>query len=335
MTKSPTIDQIFLSQPPAIYSKNRSEKLIFAHKLNFGPKMPDIHTIIGIEVEAENIIYMDPNITLGWWSIHDDSSLRNNGKEFKSFPMSCQYAFPALEFLFKYLNSNIDFSKRTSIHIHVNMRGLTISQLASIFITYVAVENLLFKFAGLHRRSNIYCVPISETDLLDSQPSDWEGILANLGNTWHKYSALNLLPLINMGTIEFRHLPGVSDVNKICQWVSLIVNLKLIGQKTAYKDLLNQITNLNTNSEYTQFVEYIFGIDSILLDMSNVKGLMQEPVKLLKMSMLNNDFHRIVRCFPNSSYGITRTKNTPKISKDSKPNITISDYAMQFTVPGA
>ena len=46
-------------------------------------KDPKVH--IGIEVEVENVTSINPNIPIGFWQIDEDGSLRNHGKEFKTF----------------------------------------------------------------------------------------------------------------------------------------------------------------------------------------------------------------------------------------------------------
>src|SRR3990167_2684205 len=99
----------------------------------------DPKTHVGIEVEVENVSYINPNIPLCFWQITEDGSLRNHGKEFKTFPIPLQHAHVALEQLFQGLNPDIDFSHRTSIHVHMDIRGLTMSQLLGLLLTYTVL----------------------------------------------------------------------------------------------------------------------------------------------------------------------------------------------------
>ena len=289
-----TLGLIFGTSKPATYDNARSNSLIEAHGLPNTLTWPDPKILIGIEVEAENVLIINNNLTLGWWQIENDSSLRNNGREFKTYPMACRYTQPALEFLFKYINTSIDFSKRTSIHFHLNVRDLTVNQLAGLFITYLPFENLFFQFADLSRRTNLYCVPIVETDLLDAAPHEWKALLSNISLSWHKYSALNLLPITNFGTVEFRHMPGTNDVIKLCNWVRLITRLKLAAKRYDYVDLLKIICALNTTSGYHEFLNMIFEQDAELFNTNDLKSLMEKPVALIKSSMLANEFNSTV-----------------------------------------
>src|SRR3990167_448968 len=76
-------------------------------------KFKDRGVHIGLEVEVENVLKIDPQLSLCFWSIHEDGSLRNRGREFKTYPMPLQYSEAALKLLFNSLNKDMDFSKRT------------------------------------------------------------------------------------------------------------------------------------------------------------------------------------------------------------------------------
>lgn len=268
--------------------------------MNF-PKIQftDVKTHVGIEVEVENVAHINPNILLCFWKIAEDGSLRNHGKEFKTMAISLKYAQTALELLFSGLNPDIDFSSRTSIHVHLDVRGLTINQLLTLLFTYSVVENVLFKFAGIHRRNNIFCVPITETSLfrvLNVENTQ------HLGNTfegiWQKYTALNLLPITTFGTVEFRQLPGTNDVTKICIWLELLSRIKLYAYKNTLANVLNSINELNTNSQYRKFVESIFGDYTSYLDTTNLLNDMEKAVYICKNCSAINKFHETIISSP-------------------------------------
>lgn len=151
--------------------------------------------------------------------IEDDNSLRNNGKEFKTFPRG--YA-DTLE-LFERLHGSLKlgpepFSERTSIHVHVNVAQLTLNEARQLVLTYALVEPLFFKFVGTTRSNSIYCVPLNYTFLPSVYKKDIIGMIAS----WHKYTAFNIKPMNELGTVEFRHLYGTNDKEIFTKWLTAL-----------------------------------------------------------------------------------------------------------------
>jgi hypothetical protein len=48
---------------------------------------------------------------------------------------------------------------------------------------------------------------------------------------WHKYTALNIIPLQKIGTVEFRHLQGTGDIEIFTEWVTSLENLWHLCQR--------------------------------------------------------------------------------------------------------
>jgi hypothetical protein len=240
---------------------------------------------------VENILRIDPNVTLMFWDIKEDGSLRNNGREFVTpgvIPVSLTES--ALTQLFACLNEDIDFSNRTSIHVHMDVRQLSLQQMVALLLVYTTVENLLFKFVGNNRRTNIFCVPIVETNLLSDMRLDPKVFMHSIDRMWSKYSALNLLPIVSQGSIEFRHMPGTRDVHTIVTWIDMISRLKTFVYKNSYDSIVNQILHLNSNSMYRQFVDQVFDSLVTYLDTSNLLKDMEKPVWLAKNCASVNAF---------------------------------------------
>lgn len=188
------------------------------------PTGDDVWTIssselIGIEVEVENVgnvAGLNP-----CWTAAEDGSLRNNGREFITHPIPAYYAIGALLNLFegKYAK-NFCFSPRTSVHVHLNCQDLSTQQVVDILLLYGLYERLLYRFVGKSRWKNIYCTPVTETDFYSNL--GYYGVKA----PWEKYTGLNILPLSQHGTIEFRHMHGTTDVRKLSIWIDLITKFK-------------------------------------------------------------------------------------------------------------
>lgn len=216
----------------------------------------DRNTYLGIEVEIENVDRWDSNLS-PYWTIIEDGSLRNNGREFITPPIRAWRVEHALTKLFASLNPDIDFSERTSIHVHMNVRTLTVEQLEALIVTYMLFEKAIFSFIGDNRYDNIFCVPLCETDM----GASLEQLITN-GSPyleWEKYTALNLLPISSKGTLEFRHLAGTRDLTKIMTWINIILSLKTFSLRNDVEYIWHRINSLNTTSEYRMFGEEVFG----------------------------------------------------------------------------
>src|SRR3990167_5069634 len=316
----------------------------------------DPKTHVGIEVEVENVSYINPNIPLCFWQITEDGSLRNHGKEFKTAAIPLKYAQLALEQLFQGLNPDIDFSKRTSIHVHIDVRGLTIKQLLTVLFVYTVTENLLFKFTQSDRRNSIFCTPITETTLLTKlNIKDPRSLEHHFEHVWQKYSALNILPITSFGTVEFRQMPGTRDTTKLCIWLDLLSRIRLFAYQYELTDVLNTIYNLNTNSQYRKFVESIFGNLTSYLDLTSLMADMEKAVFICKNCSGVNNFHNHVisptSCLSNSmlekrfdSIMTVKKKLTPEqyikfvelrkahgpFSSDTKCYVTIANAITDF-----
>lgn len=179
---------------------------------------------VGIEVEVENLqLNRYPNGDV--WMQKGDGSLRNNGVEYVTMPIKASDAPLALyDLLEGALNKNCCFSPRTSIHVHVDMRNETSDEVTDVVLMYTLFETLFYKFTGRGRIKNIYCVPIFDTNLLSGRAAGTSNIF-RIAEVWSKYSGLNLIPIASFGTIEFRHMHGTFDVDKLSRWVRIIVKL--------------------------------------------------------------------------------------------------------------
>mgnify|MGYP001605517322 FL=1 len=244
---------------------------------------------VGIEVEVENAgrAIVEPYV----WYQKQDGSLRNHGTEWVSYPLPTNQIEKSLMWLYRcVLHSKVDFSVRTSIHIHLNVRNMTLDQILSLIIAYMAVEKLLFKFEGTGRYKSIFCVPLEECSLLDTLQTYVEHSF--LGEYWMKYTAFNLCPITSFGTIEFRHMHGTKDVKKIMDWIALIQRLEMYARTTPSKEMLERVTALNTNSMYNYFVRDIFREHFHLLNSDNLKDDMEYNVMQIKYSLSNNSFSK-------------------------------------------
>lgn len=220
--------------------------------------MVDQRALVGIEVEIENC--PEYFVLPYYWSTIEDNSLRNNGREYVSIPMRAYQVPYALDHLFHYVSSynpKFDFSPRTSIHVHLNVRDLTWEQVKTLTLLYAIFEKHFFHIAGTKREESIFCVPLYKTAQLDHLMLLDHPIA--VAENWNKYNAINLQPIAKYGTVEFRHLYGTDNKQVIINWINNILSLRKVCVKLSLDELLEKIKQLNTTSEYIALYSEIFG----------------------------------------------------------------------------
>ena len=213
--------------------------------------------LYGLELEIERVNQGADEAKVPGMSVENDGSLRNNGLEFITQPMTYSNVGYCLEMFFKKNKfTDENYSDRTSIHVHTNVQDLSVEQVQTIILLYQTFENLLFDWIGHGRNENIFCVPWSQTVLtykLFDNPSDWTKY-----KRWQKYTALNLLPVTTQGTIEWRHMNGHYDVARIMRWLQIIGAIYSFAMKYSLDEVKRQIIALNTTSLYQNILYSVF-----------------------------------------------------------------------------
>jgi hypothetical protein len=265
-------------------------------------KVVDKATYLGIECEIENL-YETVSRPV-YWNITEDGSLRNHGYEFVSHPIRASSAEQALTDLFRAIAryNTAHYTERTSTHIHVNVRTLTLSQLESLVLTYMVFERAIYKWIGHDRENNIFCVPLHSIHLTNNLCSSLQNIEAL---HWTKYTGLNLAPILQKGTIEFRHLYGTNDVGTIMTWINLLLSLKKYALRNNPVDVIARINTLNNVSDYYGFCQEVFGDYAQMLHYSKFNTDVSKCVSNIKARCFRNVFGNNVRTdFMNSKFGM-------------------------------
>ena len=196
---------------------------------------------IGIEVELENVKSKNTFAkSLEYWNVVNDGSLREEGAEFISFKVrgaDIRNALEELRAAIKEYSPDVTAGPRTSTHIHMDVTSLDFDQLINLMCLYMIFEETLFEYIGHDRRDNNYCVPLyMSSALLTAISNNFFNTLkekeANLRTKRMgfeealKYSALNIGPAVRQGSIEFRHMYGTTDFDKVYDWINVIMCLK-------------------------------------------------------------------------------------------------------------
>ena len=311
--KEPTIAEI-VRELPRLRVYDDELTAFEEHTYKSTIPIEDKQTYLGIEVEIENIQRWASDYS-PYWRMIEDGSLRNNGREFITPPIRAYRVENALTCLFtQQLNPDIDFSERTSIHVHMNIRTLNLSQLRSLVLAYILLEKTLFTWVGPSRKDNIFCVPITDT-MFGTRLKKLINLKV-LQIAWSKYTALNLQPIYEKGTIEFRHMYGTKDIPTIIQWINFILCLKKFALRNDPEQVLLTIANLNTNSQYKQFFDSVFGLQGVNLWTDKTSKEIAEAVSYVKERCLPNEFETLTfftGCDPKS-----------KLMNKKKANVSVN-----------
>lgn len=243
------------------------------------------NALYGVEIELENT----RNIrNRGAWIPKEDGSLRNNGMEYISYPWPYDWLVQELRSFYT-INTitNDNVSERCSVHVHLNCQQLTIPQLQMLIRLYQVFERLLFEWVGADRNKSIFCVPLSETIINHKSLSNNPAEFLTTIKRWQKYTAFNLLPLLTQGTVEFRHMSGQGEPEKIIKWLAIIGCLYEFALKNTNEDLDKFLLQLNSSSQYEALVTKVFGEYAKLFDGFNFQILMEDGVLNMKFMLMD------------------------------------------------
>lgn len=190
--------------------------------------------VLGVEVEVEGTRL--PMLLPGF-NIVKEGSLRKVGdEEGKEYvfqgPAPMDVALDKLARLRHALykkdpRTYVQFSNRTSVHVHVNVTDLKVEEWFTFLFLWVLYEEALIHFCGDERKGNLFCL----------SSRDAEGLLFTLeeftetGQFHHindevRYCAVNTAATPKYGSVEFRTMRGTMDENVLTPWLATLVSLR-------------------------------------------------------------------------------------------------------------
>ena len=198
---------------------------------------------IGAEFEVEGLNLPGPASVKYLWEAKPDGSLRpapvTTGTEDNTpweyvlkRPLSPEVfinrAFPHLLKTMDKAGAKPNMSGRCSVHIHVGVHELRLYQVYAMVALYYIFEDLIEPLFGEGRVGNLFCLGVKECPVLIDQmvhdAKNGGGCPSNNPN--NKYTAVNLLTLSRIGTVEFRGMEGTLDPARIATWVELLTRLR-------------------------------------------------------------------------------------------------------------
>lgn len=211
---------------------------------------------VGIELEFEKYRRPRDGVDAQYWTTIPDGSLRDNGIEFVSCPLFPEDVREAL----KEANELIELTRvkatlRCGIHVHLNVGDCTMGQLWSLSALYVLLEPTLFAVWAPQRQHSHFCVPSFSNTVLtqamftdvmmlreevQKEPAyDYDGEELEGETIMHipplklmhanKYTALNYRRVGDLMTVEFRHLDATKDMNRVQQWIDLLLRIQSLA----------------------------------------------------------------------------------------------------------
>jgi len=200
----------------------------------------------GIEIETESAnSYPVPRMS--YWKCDTDGSLRNFGIEYiLRKPINYKEVDSALE---EFSSTLVDVkfldSVYTSIHVHVNISRMTLSEIASFYTAYCLFEEVLTRYCGPTRNGNLFCLKNSLANrgvntlsrlyrTIDSGDlREIDNILCNgtFNENQLKYAACNIATMCRFQSLEIRTHKGTTNVAEIKRWIDIIECIKTFSMQ--------------------------------------------------------------------------------------------------------
>ena len=263
------------------------------------PSLPRPLDLVGIEVEIERV----PPEDLRYWNCVRDGSLRD-GREFVlREPLYGTGILTALQELQNFFDDvSPQVSERCSVHIHLNVSDMEVQEFQKLLVMYVIFERVLFQYHQ-GRADNVFCIPWYKANtpiesILELQDVDDVYRWAMM-NT-EKYTSLNVLPITQFGSIEFRHMAGTKNTSEILEWLKIVMRLReFCSGDLNLKDLPGYLSGTGGK----RFLREVF----------------KEQAEVLMYPDLDADILKGIRTAQRAIY-VSRDRNQGLVSTDTLPS---------------
>lgn len=140
------------------------------------------------------------------------------------------------------MKSHATVNKTCGLHVHIDMTDVinSVTKIKDTFLFYLAFEPVIFSYLPMSRRTNRFCMPLSEfyhaqeiADCRDQEKLEaiWyreQSKETRENRKQHKYdesryAGINFHSLFAHKNIEIRYHSGTVDFNKIDMWIKLHV----------------------------------------------------------------------------------------------------------------
>lgn len=212
---------------------------------------PIADQLVGVEIELEGYsreeLRAHEDRGYPFWAVKEDGSLRRGIELALHEPLMGRQLMDAVDYFYASF-THMNPSPRTSIHVHINMRQDTdtVESLQNLTTLYYMWEDAFFRFADESRKWCSYCNPLEDNppefivDLVQGANSrTLHNSLTRLASrNTNRYYGFNAAALRRYGTIEFRHMPLTPDKQRLIQWMSMLMELKLAANTLTNEGVL-------------------------------------------------------------------------------------------------
>lgn len=203
---------------------------------------------VGIELEMEGVSHIEA----GLWNCTEDGSLRDGCELVCAQPYNGQQLFRAIHNLSEAVkDSGAEGTWRCSTHVHVDVRDCNANIVKKIILGWAFYEKLMFKCSGFHRYRSNFCpaFAVVQAQVMNASSAfnyDGPEFFNRIVNTWDKYTSLNLLPLSQYGSVEFRISEPKWKRSQLLNLVNRFLMLKKLAVDNAEMNNEEYIEHLNT-----------------------------------------------------------------------------------------
>lgn len=150
-------------------------------------------------------------------------------------------------------------SPSAGIHIHINIQDMEVIHVINMICLSILFEESLLKFSGPTRINNLFCKKINTHIGLIFSVSECINFgsfdLLNRVMSNNRYCFMNILPLLQYGSVEYRSLRSTKDMEVIKTWIKLLLKIKDFSIK--FKTPLD-LADFISNTEHSEIVEKCF-----------------------------------------------------------------------------
>lgn len=192
---------------------------------------------VGIEIEMEGDKFFPIPPEDSGWRATTDGSLRGHAIEYVSNgpinPDRIDQHLDTLQNILKENKIKIANSFRAGVHVHINVREMTLDEIANYALLYYIFEEPLVRYCGPNREGNLFCLRLqdAETPIEFLFQALRQKNFRLLDTDLIRYSSLNFAAIARHGSLEFRALETTSDFSKISLWAKILFNMREFAKK--------------------------------------------------------------------------------------------------------
>lgn len=188
---------------------------------------------VGIEIETEGD-YLPTNLEGSFWKDEEDGSLRNGREYVLKRPVHIEKISTVIDQLndiFKEVNTLLNFSHRTSVHVHVNVSQMLLPDVKKfVFLGYL-FDTVLSELGGREIKGNRFALRMCDAQGIYFVLKDFFRNNTVPDNNQAKYSCINICPINAYGSVEFRSMRGTNNKELITNWCKLLVSMREVAKE--------------------------------------------------------------------------------------------------------